>query len=74
MVARAGAWSSARSRAAASDAFGVAGGGRDGVEAARLRRLAGLWLQCRRAVGTDVRFDVASVVRGQVAEVIEAAF
>ena len=41
---------------------------------ARLRRLAGEWLATDARSWTDVRFDVASVVRGRVAEVLEAAF
>jgi putative endonuclease len=41
---------------------------------ARLRRLAALWLQGDGRAWPAVRFDVASVVRGQVAGVIEAAF
>jgi putative endonuclease len=41
---------------------------------ARLRRLAGLWLSADSRSWTDVRFDVACVLRGQVVEVIESAF
>jgi putative endonuclease len=41
---------------------------------ARLRRLAMLWLQSAGRSWPAVRFDVASVVRGQVQSVIEAAF
>jgi putative endonuclease len=41
---------------------------------ARLRRLAARWLEADGRAWTDVRFDVASVLRGQVVEVIEAAF
>ena len=41
---------------------------------ARLRRLAGQWLAADGRSWSAVRFDVASVVRGQVAEVIQAAF
>ena len=41
---------------------------------ARLRRLATLWLQGAGRSWPAVRFDVASVVRGQVQSVIEAAF
>ncbi len=40
----------------------------------RLRRLATLWLQGAGRSWPAVRFDVASVVRGQVLSVIEAAF
>ena len=41
---------------------------------ARLRRLAMLWLQSAGRSWPAVRFDGASVVRGQVQSVIEAAF
>jgi putative endonuclease len=41
---------------------------------ARLRRAAGQWLAAAEGSWPEVRFDVASVVRGQVVEVLEAAF
>jgi len=41
---------------------------------ARLRRLAGCWLEAAQpGVGSDLRFDVASVLAGEI-EVIEGAF
>ena len=40
----------------------------------RIRRLAARWLADDRGSWDQVRFDVASVVRGQVTEVIESAF
>ena len=57
-----------------SNTFGVPAEAVTVSKQARLRRVAGLWLSADGRSWTDVRFDVASVVRGQVAEVIESAF
>jgi putative endonuclease len=40
----------------------------------RIRRLAGRWLATDGRSWPELRFDVASVVRGRVVEVVEAAF
>ncbi|HET9600940.1 MAG TPA: YraN family protein [Acidimicrobiales bacterium] len=45
-----------------------------GPKQARLRRLAAMWLRADGRSWPVVRFDVASVVKGQVAGVIESAF
>jgi putative endonuclease len=56
------------------DAFGQPFEAVTAAKQARLRRLALRWLgECDRA-WPAVRFDVASVLRGQVVGVIEAAF
>ena len=57
-----------------SDAFGVPAEAVTRTKQARLRRLGAQWLQQAggRGVG-EIRFDVASVLAGDV-EVIEAAF
>jgi putative endonuclease len=57
-----------------SDAFGTPAEAVTPVKQARLRRLAGLWLAADHRSWPSIRFDVATVLRGQVAEVIEAAF
>jgi putative endonuclease len=41
---------------------------------ARLRRLAGRWLAAEGGSWPELRFDVASVVKGRVVEVLEGAF
>jgi putative endonuclease len=41
---------------------------------ARLRRTAAQWLAAAEGTWPEVRFDVASVLRGRVVEVLEAAF
>ena len=56
------------------DAFGQPFEAVTPAKQARLRRLAMLWLQSAERSWPAVRFDVASVVRGQVLGVIEAAF
>jgi len=56
------------------DAFGQPFEAVTAAKQARLRRLAMHWLQDCGRTWPAVRFDVASVVRGQVAGVIEAAF
>jgi putative endonuclease len=56
-----------------SDAFGVPAEAVTRTKQTRLRRLGAQWLeQAGRGVG-EIRFDVASVLAGDV-EVIEAAF
>lgn len=56
------------------DAYGQPFEAVTAAKQARLRRLAMLWLQGAEQSWPAVRFDVASVVRGQVQGVIEAAF
>jgi len=56
------------------DAYGQPFEAVTAAKQARLRRLAMLWLQGAGRSWPAVRFDVASVVRGQVQSVIEAAF
>ena len=57
-----------------SDAFGVPAEAVTRTKQARLRRLGAQWLEQAGGRGAgEIRFDVASVLRGDV-EVIEAAF
>ncbi len=58
-----------------STAFGAPVEAVTPVKQARLRRLAGCWLEAagRPASVSDLRFDVASVLAGHI-EVIEGAF
>jgi putative endonuclease len=57
-----------------STAFGVPAEAVTATKQARLRRLAARWLAQHRGSGyRDVRFDVASVLAGEV-EILEAAF
>jgi putative endonuclease len=62
------------------DAFGVPAEAVTRTKQAKLRRLAAAWLALDGRVPRpgpawpEVRFDVASVMRGQVVEVLEAAF
>ena len=56
------------------DAFGQPFEAVTPAKQARLRRLAMRWLQECGRTWPSLRFDVASVVRGQVVGVIEAAF
>ena len=74
VVARAGALVFCEVKSRSSDAFGLPAEAVTVSKQARLRRLAGLWLTADGRSWTDVRFDVASVVRGQVTDVIESAF
>jgi putative endonuclease len=57
-----------------SDAFGQPFEAVTRAKQARLRRLAARWLDADGRSWPIVRFDVASVVRGRVAGVIESAF
>jgi putative endonuclease len=54
--------------------FGVPAEAVTPAKQARLRRTAARWLASTAGSWPEVRFDVASVVRGQVVEVLEAAF
>ncbi len=58
-----------------SAAFGAPVEAVTAAKQARLRRLAGCWLECapRPTRTSEIRFDVASVLAGQI-EVIEGAF
>ena len=58
-----------------SDAFGVPAEAVTRTKQARLRRLAGCWLEAggRPAGASELRFDVASVLAGEI-EVLEGAF
>ena len=55
-------------------AFGAPAEAVTPAKQARLRRLAAQWLKAEGGSWPEVRFDVASVIRGQVVEVLEAAF
>jgi putative endonuclease len=48
-----------------SEAFGDPAEAVDEVKAARLRRLAGLWLESHGLASAEVRFDVVSVLRAR---------
>jgi putative endonuclease len=56
-----------------SDAFGLPAEAVTGAKQARIRRLAGRWLQEAKARASDVRFDVAAILAGEV-QVLEGAF
>ena len=60
-------------KARSSAAFGVPAEAVGPTKQKRLRRLAAEWLTANSPGRVDIRFDVASVLAGQL-EIIEAAF
>ena len=56
-----------------STAFGVPAEAVNRTKQAKLRRLAARWLEDAPLRPTEIRFDVASVLAGQI-EVLEGAF
>jgi putative endonuclease len=56
-----------------SDAFGVPAEAITRTKQQRLRRLGAQWLEATAHPASEIRFDVASVLHGEI-EVIEAAF
>lgn len=56
-----------------SDAFGVPAEAVHRTKQARIRRLAARWLSESPIVAREIRFDVASVLKGSI-EVFEGAF
>jgi putative endonuclease len=74
VVARDGVVAFCEVKSRSSDAFGQPFEAVTPAKQARLRRLAARWLAADGRSWPVVRFDVASVVRGRVAGVIESAF
>ena len=74
VVARDGGVAFCEVKSRSSDAFGQPFEAVTPTKQTRLRRLAALWLAADGRSWPVVRFDVASVVRGRVAGVIESAF
>jgi putative endonuclease len=74
VVARDGVVVFCEVKSRSSDAFGQPFEAVTPTKQTRLRRLAARWLAVDGRSWPVVRFDVASVVRGRVAGVIEAAF
>lgn len=60
-------------KARTSDTFGLPAEAVTRAKQARIRRLAGRWLQEAKARASDVRFDVAAILAGEV-QVLEGAF
>ena len=60
-------------KARSSDAFGAPAEAVTMAKQRRIRRLAAAWLEDAPARPTEIRFDVVSVLDGQI-EVIEGAF
>ena len=56
-----------------SDAFGLPAEAITRTKQLRLRRLGAQWLEAAAHHAAEIRFDVASVLRGEI-EVIEGAF
>ena len=74
VVARDGVVVFCEVKSRSSDAFGQPFEAVTPTKQTRLRRLAARWLAADGRSWPVVRFDVASVVRGRVAGVIESAF
>ena len=74
VVARDGVVAFCEVKSRSSDAFGQPFEAVTPTKQTRLRRLAARWLAADGRSWPVVRFDVASVVRGRVAGVIESAF
>lgn len=74
VVARAGVLVFCEVKSRTATTFGTPAEAVTPSKQARLRRLAARWLAVDGRSWPFVRFDVASVVRGQVVAVIEAAF
>ena len=60
-------------KARTSDAFGLPAEAVSPTKQARIRRLAARWLEDAPMPAREIRFDVASVLAGQI-EIIEGAF
>ena len=74
VVAKSGVLVFCEVKSRSSGAFGSPAEAVTASKQARLRRLAARWLSADGRSWPTVRFDVACVVRGQVADVIESAF
>jgi putative endonuclease len=74
VVAKDGVVAFCEVKSRSSDAFGQPFEAVTLTKQTRLRRLAARWLASDGRSWSVVRFDVASVVRGRVAGVIESAF
>jgi putative endonuclease len=60
-------------KARTSDAFGLPAEAVTRAKQARIRRLAGRWLEEAKVRASEVRFDVAAILAGEV-QVLEGAF